>query len=130
YFNTVRTDIALLLPDKIDKTIEIGCGSGNTLQWLKREKGCRWVCGVELSQDAANKAKDKLDLLIEGDIEHIELPFEKESFDLLLCLDVLEHLINPWSVLKKLAAYIKRNGVLIASIPNVRNIDILARLII
>ena len=130
YFDAVRTDISLLLPNKIDKTIEIGCGSGNTLQWLKRERGCKWACGVELSRDAASKAKDKLDLLIEGNIEHIELPFEKESFDLLLCLDVLEHLIDPWGVFKKLSVYIKRNGVVIVSIPNVRSMNVLAPLII
>jgi 2-polyprenyl-3-methyl-5-hydroxy-6-metoxy-1,4-benzoquinol methylase len=130
YFNSVRTDIALLLPDKIDKAIEIGCGSGNTLQWLKKERSCRWTCGVELSLNAATKAKDKVDLLIEGDIEKIELPLEKETFDLLLCLDVLEHLIDPWNVLKKLSFYVKRNGVVIVSIPNVRNINVLGPLII
>lgn len=130
YFNSVRTDISLLLPDKIDKAIEIGCGSGNTLQWLKKERGCRWTCGVELSPDAATKAKDKVELLIEGDIEKIELPLEKEDFDLLLCLDVLEHLIDPWSVLKKLSFYVKRNGVVIVSIPNVRDVNVLGPLII
>ncbi len=130
YFNTVRKDITLLLPDKIDKAIEIGCGSGNTLQWLKKERGCRWACGVELSPNAATKAKDKLELLIEGDIEKIGLPLEKESFDLLLCLDVLEHLIDPWSVLKKLSFYVKRNGVVIVSIPNVRDVNVLGPLII
>ena len=69
YFDSVRKEIETLLPVKIDKVFEVGSGSGATLQWLKNEKGCSWIGGVELSDDAANRARDRLDFFLAGNIE-------------------------------------------------------------
>lgn len=119
YFDSVRKEILPLLPVKMDKVLEIGCGSGATLQWLKNEKGCGWIGGVELSEDAAGRAKDRLDFFLAGNIEKIELPFENGSLDLILCLDVLEHLVDPWLVVKRLSKLLKPGGSMIISVPNI-----------
>lgn len=119
YFDSVRKEISPLLPQKMDKVLEVGCGSGATLQWLKNEKTCSWTAGVELSEDAADRAKDRLDFFMAGNIEKIELPFESGSLDLILCLDVLEHLVDPWAVVKRLSKFLKPGGAMIVSLPNI-----------
>lgn len=129
YFNAVRTDLMPLLPDRVSSVLEIGCGSGNTLVWLKDLKSCRWIGGVELFSHAAQEARMKVDALFEGDIEHLELPIAPSSLDLILCLDVLEHLVDPWSVVHRLAGLMKPGAALIASIPNVRNRKVLLPLL-
>lgn len=109
--------------------MEIGCGTGKSLEWLKTLYPCEWRGGVEICAAAAEQARDKLDAVFVGNIEEIELPIEDESLDLILCLDVLEHLVDPWRVLTRLGAYLKPGGALIASIPNVRNRKVLLPLL-
>ena len=129
YFDNARNDTLSLLPRKINRLLEIGCGSGNTLKYIKDNYQCDWACGVELVHEAAEIACSKVNLVIEGDIENIDLPIEPETLDVILCLDVLEHLINPWEVMSKLDVLLKPNGVIIASIPNVRNFHVILPLI-
>ena len=129
YFDSNRNDILSLLPRKMNCLLEIGCGFGNTLKYIKDNYQCDWACGVELVHEAAEIARSKVDLVIEGDIENIDLPIEPETLDVILCLDVLEHLINPWKVMSKLEALLKSDGVIIASIPNVRNFHVILPLI-
>ena len=129
YFDNVRSEILPLLPQKINRLLEIGCGSGNTLKHIKDNYQCDWACGVELVHEAAEIARSKVDLVIEGSIENIDLPIEPETFDVILCLDVLEHLINPWKVMSKLGVLLKSDGVIIASIPNVRHFSVVRPLI-
>jgi 2-polyprenyl-3-methyl-5-hydroxy-6-metoxy-1,4-benzoquinol methylase len=130
YFSNPRKDILPLLPQNTSAILEIGCGKGETLDWIKSIRFCRTIVGVELSLDVAKVAKNKIDFVIQGDIEEINLPYANEYFDLILCLDVLEHLKDPWSVIKKLTKYLKAGGILIASIPNVRHYKVIIPLIL
>jgi 2-polyprenyl-3-methyl-5-hydroxy-6-metoxy-1,4-benzoquinol methylase len=120
YYSHVRDEIAELLPDHVDRILEIGCGCGETLAWIKRSKGAQFVCGVELSSDSAVVAEQKLDCVATGNFEAIELPSEFGNFDVILCLDVLEHFVDPWKSIQRLDGMLRPGGVLIASIPNVR----------
>ncbi len=121
YFGHSRREILPLFPAHASRVLEIGCGAGDTLAWLKHIGRCDWVGGVELFHDAAEIAKGKFDFVQEGNIEQIELPFEADFFDVILCLDVLEHLVDPWLVIRRLHLLLKPGGVLICSIPNVRH---------
>lgn len=120
YYENVRFDALPLLPENTDRVLEIGCGTGNTLAWLKANKGCSWVGGVEIFPQAAKEARSKLDALYEGDGEVLDFPIETGSLDAVLCLDILEHMVDPWRMVRRLDALLKPGGVLIASIPNVR----------
>lgn len=129
YFSNPRKDILPLLPDNIQKVLEIGCGQGATLQWIQTIRDCEKVVGVELFPEAVAIAKNRLDSVIQGNIENMELPFEDNEFELILCLDVLEHLVDPWDVLNKLAALLKPGGSLISSIPNVKHYKVILPLL-
>jgi 2-polyprenyl-3-methyl-5-hydroxy-6-metoxy-1,4-benzoquinol methylase len=121
YYRNTRKDILPLLPEKIDRVLDVGCGAGSTLAWLKSMKGCICTIGIEPFPDAAAAARKTTDVVYEGDIEDITVPIECGSLDLVLCLDVLEHLVDPWTVARRLQELLKPGGALIVSLPNVRN---------
>lgn len=128
YYANARLEIESLLPSNISTVLEIGCSEGNTLMWLRDSKSVKTCRGIELIPDVAVRAKEKgLDVVI-ADIEHDAIPFTGQH-DLILCLDVLEHLRDPWSTLKIITESIKPGGYFIASIPNIGHISILSNLV-
>ncbi len=130
YFVEFREEIVPLLPaGPIERVMDLGCGSGETSGYLKSIGKFKWVCGVEGSPDAAVVAKRKLDQVVEGDIEKIDFPFPKNHFDVILALDILEHLVDPWSTVETLKGLLKPEGRLIVSIPNIRHYSVLLPLL-
>lgn len=121
YFTHARLQIEPLLPVHARRTLEVGCGEGSTLAWLKANGRTEWVGGAELFKDAATAAAARLDWATQADIESTDLDIEFESIDLLLCLDVLEHTRDPWDVLRRMSRYLRQNGTIILSLPNVRH---------
>lgn len=121
YFSHARVDVFGLIPARVERVLELGCGEGATLARLKAEGRCSWAAGVELFPDAAKRAAERLDVVWTGDLEQMVLPVPDASLDLVLCLDVLEHLVDPWAVVRRLAALLRPGGALVASIPNVRH---------
>jgi 2-polyprenyl-3-methyl-5-hydroxy-6-metoxy-1,4-benzoquinol methylase len=130
YFRNVRSEILPLLPPVMDRVLEIGCGGGYTLEYLQRAGRCSRTLGVELFPDAAHNARQRVDEVYEGNIEQLQLPISPESLDAVLCLDVLEHLIDPWRVVQKIHSLIKPGGILVASIPNVRHYTVVLPLLL
>ena len=128
YFSNIREDIVSLVPKDANDILEIGCAAGMTGNKLKQKRGVT-VVGVELDHRAAVEAKKVLDDVIEGNIETLELPFREKRFDCILFADVLEHLIDPLKVLKKTKKFLKTNGTVIASIPNVQYLGLVSKLV-
>lgn len=122
YFSICRTDILKFVPAKRDNRIlEIGAGSGDTLLEAKQNGLAGYVAGVDLTEvKDSNQTHPAIDRFIIGNIESLELDFEDNFFDVILCGDVLEHLIDPWKCLGRLRHLLRDGGVIIASIPNVR----------
>ena len=121
YYSHVRSEILPLLPEHCERVLEIGCGSGETLLWLKTQKpDCQWLAGVELFAQSGSLGAPRLDWFCAGNIETLELDIAPASLDLILCLDVLEHLVDPWKTVGKLHHLLKPQGHIIASIPNIR----------
>jgi SAM-dependent methyltransferase len=97
---------------------------------LKRRGHAATVVGVELGEEAADQARTRLDTVIVGDIETVELPYTPGYFDYIWCGDVIEHLIDPWRWLRRVRRYLAEDGTLIARIPNVRNWRVLVELLV
>ena len=110
--------------------LEIGCSSGETLRWLKRTGRAGRAWGIELFEPAAQAARAHAEEVLVGDAEAlIETAYATESFDLILCLDVLEHMVDPWRFVEKLHRLLAPGGRVIFSIPNVRCVKVLLPLV-
>jgi cyclopropane fatty-acyl-phospholipid synthase-like methyltransferase len=122
YFSNPREDIIPLLPEKVERVLEVGCGSGETLSIIKSRFPGSITVGIELSENAAKLASSKVDLLKNLDIEKDDSRSTLGRFDLILLLDVLEHLKDPWTTLHSLVRdNLTKGGTVITSIPNARN---------
>jgi SAM-dependent methyltransferase len=130
YFAAARTELFPLLPSFSERVLELGCGHGGTLSALRQGGRARFTVGVELSEAAAERARGVVDAVHCCDVEVTELPYEDGSFDALLCLDVLEHLVDPWRALARLGRLVKPGGVLLASIPNVQHHSVVVPLLL
>jgi 2-polyprenyl-3-methyl-5-hydroxy-6-metoxy-1,4-benzoquinol methylase len=129
YYGLVRHDVLRLVPHGTKRLLDVGCGSGDTGFAAKQLLSVQEVIGIEFYEPAAEVARRKLDQVVVGDVEQIALNFPEGYFDCILCADVLEHTKNPWEVLRTLYHFLQNDGVLIASIPNIRHIVPLLKII-
>jgi SAM-dependent methyltransferase len=132
YFSNPRIDLIELIPKGRDnKVLEIGAGSCDTLIEIKNLNLATEVVGVELMNlENSQQGNPLIDRLIIGNIENIELDLPENYFDVIICGDVLEHLIDPWATMSKLHKYLKTGGVIMISVPNIREYHILYKILI
>jgi len=125
-----RTDyLNELANNRQARILEIGCGDGATGVLALLQGKCGTYCGVELCKNAADKAKDRITEVLVGDIENLELPWPPEYFDAVILSEVLEHLVDPWSVLRKIRPLVKPCARVFASSPNVSHHKVIRMLI-
>lgn len=131
YFNHPRFDLIGLIPvNERNKILEVGSGSCETLVEIKKQRLAEEVTGIELMKlPGTAQENPEIDRLITGNIENIDTELSENYFDVIICGDVLEHLTDPWSTMKKLGKYLKEDGVIITSIPNIREYHILYRIL-
>ncbi len=133
YFEHARCELLDLIPfnNRNAKILEIGAGTGNTLLYAKSNQFAKEVYGIELFKlENSNQSSQEFEDFIIGDIEKLQLPYEENFFDVILFADVLEHLVDPSAVIKKIKPFLKKDGVVIASIPNIRNWRIMYEILI
>ncbi len=118
YFQNDRHELLPLFPSGIRKILEVGCGDGLLGRSL-RQNGME-VWGIERDPEAAERAKQHLDQVFCADLEHWDPPFEPAFFDCLIFADILEHLRDPWSLLREYRRTLKPGGYVVSSIPNIR----------
>ena len=121
YYNLDRKEMLDFISGQPKKILEAGCGSGNFGAALKAKFNAE-VTGIELFESAAKEAIKKLDKVICGNLEEKIDNAENNYYDLIVFNDVLEHLYDPWSVLKKAAAKLANGGKVVASVPNIRHL--------
>ena len=95
--------------------LDIGCGDGNVTQ-LYKEKG--EVYGIDISQNALDSAKAKGIKTQLQDLNNLPLQFENNFFDTVVMTDVLEHIVDPFELLKEAQRILKPQGKLVITVPN------------
>lgn len=130
YFSGARRLFIDDLPENRNANLlEIGAGEGSTAAYALATNKCGWTCGVELCERAANVAKSKVDQVLIGNVETLELDFPSGHFDILILSEVLEHLVDPWGVLKRLRPLMKQGALVHAGSPNVCHRSVLKALL-
>lgn len=122
YYTRVNQALLSAIPVNAKRILEIGCGSGALGTFYKSEKNnsCEYW-GVEYVEDAAKAASKNLNTVINGSIEDEEVykKLPKDHFDVLVFGDVLEHLREPWDVLRRLTENMRPGAICVACIPNI-----------
>lgn len=110
------------------RVLDVGCGCGAFLGYIKGRYENASVYGIELSKEAARFAMRFGDVIC-GDVQRSDFPWPEEFFDYIVFGDVLEHLQDAQAVLKRLYRYLKRGGHIIVSMPNVRHYSVIIPLL-
>jgi 2-polyprenyl-3-methyl-5-hydroxy-6-metoxy-1,4-benzoquinol methylase len=128
YYNRDRPSIQGLVKKGPNRILDLGCGAGAVGKRLLEQGKATELVGVELFEDAAAEAAQSYHKVFTGDIETLELPYS-EHFDYVICGDILEHLKDPYSVVRRIGGWLKPDGQFICSVPNVRYWPVLTNLI-
>lgn len=129
YYEGPREDMLKYIPQNTKTSLEIGCGAGEFSALLKQRFNTEtWA--VEINEEVARKAAKKLDKVIPGDAAESLDKIPDSHFDCIILFDVLEHLNDPESLLSALKAKLTANGVVVASIPNIRYYRVFMQLVL
>lgn len=97
--------------------IDIGCGDGHHLKWIEDIPRAESY-GSDYNLLRLRRAKRSMPFsrLLLMDI--LDIPFDNNYFDIILCNHVLEHIINDQSALKEIERILSPGGILILGVPN------------
>jgi 2-polyprenyl-3-methyl-5-hydroxy-6-metoxy-1,4-benzoquinol methylase len=110
--------IERLKPASGQKVLDIGCSSGSMLNYLAARYGCKGT-GMDISAESVQAAKSRNPHQNEysvGSAEH-PLPFQDEQFDVVICMDVLEHVEKPFAAVREIFRVLKPGGNAIIHVP-------------
>jgi SAM-dependent methyltransferase len=120
YFEFDRPEVRALVPESARRVLDVGCGAGALGAALREGREGTEVFGLELFADAAARARERLDGVVEANLDELDdLPYERGSFDAMVFGDVLEHLHDPHRLLRTLRPWLADDGALVLSVPNV-----------
>jgi SAM-dependent methyltransferase len=96
--------------------LDLGCSAGSFLESMR---GASWqLFGIEMSAQAAKIAEKRSGAhVFVGDI--LDASYPRESFDVVTCFDVLEHVYDPRRVLQRIAEWLKPGGIFYVLVPNI-----------
>ncbi|MCK4248200.1 MAG: methyltransferase domain-containing protein [Candidatus Omnitrophica bacterium] len=117
YHNIVRQDILDKIPPHARKVLDLGCGSGALGAALKKRQECE-VRGLEMNPAAYAQAGRNLDICLCGNLDKFDPDKFPGLYDVIIFGDILEHVIDPWNALRRYSEKLKKDGIIVASIPN------------
>lgn len=118
--NTSWYKVLHLIPEN-SSVLDVGCSSGNFGRELIKRKNCQ-VDGVELDEGDFKKASKLLRNVYRLDIENDDISVVKNRYDVIYFGDVVEHLFHPIDALARVKELLKKDGIIVFSIPNMAHI--------
>jgi len=99
--------------------LDASCGTGDCLKMLREEYGCLHLTGTDISRAALAITRETCP---QAELHELDLLQQKlpGDFDLILCQQVLEHLVEPGTALRNLTAMLRSGGVLVITVPDGR----------
>jgi methionine biosynthesis protein MetW len=119
-YESSRSDVARFVPRGARRILELGCSTGALAATLARRQPTR-ITGIELDPESAAIAQQRIDRVVVGDAEAVLAGGEPSlgSFDCLIAADVLEHMVDPWTALRRAVALLEPSAAVVVSLPNV-----------
>jgi 2-polyprenyl-3-methyl-5-hydroxy-6-metoxy-1,4-benzoquinol methylase len=118
YEETIDLCVRLGVVFEGKRVVDVGCGTGHLLRALMNRHKPLSVTGIEYAEAALDIAAE---ICPEAELLHrsIYRPLDRR-FDVVLCMEVIEHLLEPDKALEKLASLLAPGGVLLVTAPNGR----------
>lgn len=110
------------------KVLEFGSATGYNTRYMVEKLNCKVTC-IEKIPEMAEIGKKYAEKMIVADVETYFWEKElTEKYDLIVFADILEHLSNPTNIIKRSLPFLKEDGFMITSIPNISHNSILMEL--
>jgi 2-polyprenyl-3-methyl-5-hydroxy-6-metoxy-1,4-benzoquinol methylase len=127
YYQHERPEMMAFVPLTAKHILEIGCGNGAFAKLIKERQNCIYW-GIEPQKEFYALAQKNLDRFFNNTLDKCDdLP--RNYFDCIIFNDVLEHLVDPFLTLENCKSLLIKNGYIVSSIPNMRHIPYLYRLV-
>jgi SAM-dependent methyltransferase len=126
----VNHDLLALMPRHARRVVEVGCMHGALGQAFRTINPGVHYTGVDIDPAYAEVASRSLDRALAGDVELFGTPVFDSLFpsDCWVFGDCLEHLRDPWRVVRNIREKIDADGCLVACIPNAQHWSVQMRL--
>jgi 2-polyprenyl-3-methyl-5-hydroxy-6-metoxy-1,4-benzoquinol methylase len=128
YYGQGRPEMLRRVPATAKRVLELGCAEGAFAATVKERTGAE-VWGIEFNSLVAERARTVIDRVLVGDADERIAEIPDGYFDVVICNDVLEHLVDPSRTLVHLRRKLRSDGVVVASIPNIRYAPALSKII-
>jgi SAM-dependent methyltransferase len=123
-------DLLRLMSKNLKRVVEVGCSSGALARaYIAENSGCEYT-GIEIDAEYAEQAKTVCSSVICANVETMSESTFLSLFpsDCWVFGDSLEHLLDPWALLKRMRGHLQADARIIACIPNAQHWSVQARL--
>lgn len=112
-FQTSAFDLLMKVIKDKDCVCDLGCGTGKSINSFKKLiKQSKWI-ELDIPYSPEIKARKWGDFVV---FDGIKIPFKDESFDIIFCRQVLEHVENFTELLKQANRVLKKGGCFVGSV--------------
>ncbi len=119
-----NVDLLERIPLSAGIVLDVGCGTGALGAAYRRRNPRARLFGIEVDPHAAAAARQRFNDVAITDVETSPLPFDIDgAIDCVIYGDILEHLVNPWAVLRRHTAALSEHGTVLICVPNVRTLE-------
>ncbi len=115
-YGSVNPPVFARLPRTARTLLDVGCGDGTLARAIRAEWPAQ-ITGITHSAEEAARARDVMERVVVADLDRFDGAGLRQ-FDCVVCSHVLEHLVDPWQLLRGLRPHLNPGGTLIVALPN------------
>lgn len=129
--NLINNELMAMIPAGTRRIVDVGCMHGQMALVYKNINPTVHYTGIDIDKDYAEVAKQHCDNAFAADIEKLNPSDWDQLFpsDCWIFGDCLEHLRDPWAILKKIRSCIDSDGCVLVCIPNAQHWGVQMRLL-
>jgi 2-polyprenyl-3-methyl-5-hydroxy-6-metoxy-1,4-benzoquinol methylase len=118
YWDQGRDEVVPFVPRHAERILDIGCAAGGFGRSLLRNMPNAVLDGIEADEEAASRAEGSYRRVYRGLFPAVT---PDGQYDVVVCNDVLEHMIDPWTAVHEIRKLLRADGIVVASLPNMRH---------
>jgi SAM-dependent methyltransferase len=117
----MNLDLLERIPLTARALLDVGCGDGLLMGEFRRRNPATLTVGIEFDADQAALAAMRLHQVHVVDVEADPCPFGEQMFDVIVYNDILEHLADPWDVIRRQLPSLAPDGCILLCVPNLEH---------